>query len=53
MTGASLICDSSADDKVTMKVDFTDGDWWAINFQKGGIFVYDYATNTSTSVKLA
>ncbi len=46
-------CDDTTDSKITMQVTFTDGNWWAINFTKGGIFLYDYATNTSSSVKLA
>lgn len=53
MTGVSFLCDSSADDKVTMKVDFTDGDWWAIDFTAGRISIYRYSANTSTGVNLS
>ena len=53
MAGVSLLCDSSADDKVTMKVDFTDGDWWAIDFTAGRISIYRYSANTSTGVNLS
>lgn len=46
-------CDDTSDSRLTIQVTFVDGNWWAISFQKEGIFVYDYATNTSKSVKLA
>ena len=53
VTGVSFTCDDSTDSKLTLKVTFVDGNWWAINFEKSGIFVYDHATNTSTSVQLS
>ena len=46
-------CDDTTDSKMTMQVTFVDGNWWAIDFKKSGIFVYDHATNTSTSVQLS
>lgn len=46
-------CDDTTDSKLTMQVTFIDGNWWAINFTKDGIYVYDYATSTSKSVQLA
>jgi hypothetical protein len=48
-----FLCDDTTDSRLTMQVTFTNGNWWAINFYKDGIFVYDYATDTSKSVKLA
>ena len=43
-------CDSQTDDKLTMVVDFVDDNWWAINFTKDYIALYDHATETSKSV---
>lgn len=53
MTNISFQCDDSADDKVTMKVDFTDGDWWAIDFTAGRISIFRYSANKSTGVNLS
>lgn len=46
-------CNDTSDSKLTMQVTFTDGNWWAIDFFKDVISIYDYATNTSKSMKLA
>lgn len=53
MTDVVFMCEDTTDSKLTIKVNFTDGNWWAIDFHMDSIFVYDYATNTSKFVQLS
>lgn len=53
VAGMRFTCDEATDSKLTMQVNFVDGNWWAIDFTKDLIAVYDHATNTAKSVALA